>query len=372
MLPIKTILLLNDEFDIQDYIYKILQSVQEQDWQLFTYTDYDEALRELDTGRFDLCLVGYDLRDADNRTGIDFIEESVSKHPNLPYIVLTENEDQIEEIQGIRAGAVDYIDKQNLKPHIFKHSVRYALRRVETIKELRVLYQQALITNQLRSDMMHLASHDIKNPLTTIFISLDVLKKQLPLNENDLVLRHIKRLESAATVIKTITEDVLSLEQFNEAENFKETNITALIKSVIREILLQDALGNKELEYTPVPQLPKVMAIPSLIREVLYNLMFNAIKYTPNGGHIKVKTQHESEMVRVFVTDNGYGIPKDKQDKLFQPYSRVITDETRDIEGSGMGLYLVKQIIEQHNGTVYVDSKYGKGSTFGFALPYQA
>lgn len=372
MLPIKTILLLNDEIDLQDYIYTVLQSVQEQEWELVTYTDYDKALNDLDFDRFDLCLVGYDLGDAKNRTGISFIEESVSQHPYLPYIILIDDENQIDEIQKIRAGAVDYIEKRNLKPHVFRHSVHYALRRVETIKELTVLYQQSLFTNQLRGEMMQLASHDIKNPLTTIFMSLDILNRQADLKENEVFSKHITRLQSAASTIKTITEDVLSLELFTDDKNFRETNITALIKSVIREILIQDTLGNKQLEYTPVPQLPQVMAIPGLLREVLYNLMFNAIKYTPSGGRIKIKTQQDSDVVRVLVTDNGYGIPKHEQDKLFQPYSRVITHETREIEGSGMGLYLVKQIIEHHNGTVYVDSNYGKGSTFGFALPYRA
>jgi len=369
MLPIKTILLLNDDLKIQDYIYAVLQAVQEQNWELVTYTDYDEASQELASNRFDLCLVGYNLQDAQDRTGISFIQDHVSQHPFLPFIVLTDTDEQIDELQTIRAGAVDYIEKQNLKPHVFRHSVRYALRRVETIKELTVLYQQSLITNQLRIEMMQLASHDIKNPLTTMFISLDILKRQPEFKENEIASKHFTRLYSAASTIKVITEDILSLEQFNDTKNFKETNITALIKSVIREILIQDKLGSKQLEYTPAQQLPQVMAIPGLIREVLYNLMFNAIKYTPKDGHIKIKTHQESDMVRVTVTDNGFGIPKHEQDKLFQPYSRVVTDETRQIEGSGMGLYLVKQIIEHHNGTVYVDSKYGKGSTFSFALP---
>ena len=330
MLPIKTILLLNDTSDIENYIHAVLQAVQEQEWELVTYTDYDQALNDLDSDKFDLCLVGYDLDDSRNRTGLSFIEESVTHHPYLPYIVLTDNEQQVETLQKIRAGAVDYIDKKNIKPNRFKHSVRYALRRVETIKELSVLYQQALITNQLRTEMMQLASHDIKNPLSTIFVSLEILKQQAELNENEVFTRHIARLTHSATIIKTITEDILSLEQFTDSDNFKATNITILIKSVLRELTIQDTLNNKQIEFIP------------------------------------------THTVHVSVTDNGYGIPKQEQDKLFQPYSRVTTDETREIEGSGMGLFLVKQIIERHNGTVYVDSKYGEGSTFGFALPFMA
>lgn len=369
MLPIKTILLLNDNLDIENYIHAVLQAVQEQEWELVTYTDYDKALNDLDSNKFDLCLVGYDLDDSRNRTGLSFIEESVTQHPYLPYIVLTDNEQQVETLQKIRAGAVDYIDKKNIKPNRFKHSVRYALRRVETIKELSVLYQQALITNQLRAEMMQLASHDIKNPLSTIFVSLEILKQQPELNENEVFTKHIARLKHSATIIKTITEDILSSEQFTDSDNFRATNITTLIKSVLRELTIQDTLSNKQVEFIPTQTLPKVNAIPALIREVFYNILFNAIKYTPDGGRIKIKTELESAMVHVSVTDNGYGIPKQEQDKLFQPYSRVTTDETREIEGSGMGLYLVKQIIEHHNGRVFVDSQYGEGSTFGFALP---
>ncbi len=372
MLPIKTILLLNDELDIENYLYAVLQAVQEQDWELVTYTNYDEALRDLDSNKFDLCLVGYNLDDNHNRTGISFIQESVAQNPYLPYILLTDNEHQVESLQKIRAGAVDYIDKKTLKPHVFKHSVRYALRRVETIKELTVLYQQALITNQLRAEMMQLASHDIKNPLSTILMSLEILNRQNDLNQNEVFIRHMARIKQSTTTIKTITEEILSLDLFTDSANFKATNITIIIKSVLRELTIQDTLSKKEVEFIPTQPLPKVNAIPALIREVFYNILFNAIKYTPEGGQIRIKTQLESTMVHVLVTDNGYGIPKQEQTKLFQPYSRVLTDETRNIEGTGMGLYLVKQIIEHHKGRVFVDSKYGEGSTFGFTLPCMA
>ena len=104
--------------------------------------------------------------------------------------------------------------------------------------------------------------------------------------------------------------------------------------------------------------------------EAVTNLVNNAIKYTPEGGKIDIILRIENSHVEFVVKDTGYGIPDEKQKQLFRPFYRVKTEETLNIDGTGLGLHLVQNIIKRHNGEMIFNSIYGKGSTFGFTLPY--
>jgi two-component system, OmpR family, phosphate regulon sensor histidine kinase PhoR len=104
------------------------------------------------------------------------------------------------------------------------------------------------------------------------------------------------------------------------------------------------------------------------LHEAIVNLINNAIKYTPEGGKIQVKLQKQNNEALFEVVDNGYGIPVNMQEKLFQPFYRVISVETQHIEGTGLGLHLVKNIIERHGGEMHFQSDHGEGSTFGFVM----
>ena len=108
---------------------------------------------------------------------------------------------------------------------------------------------------------------------------------------------------------------------------------------------------------------------PMLLYEAISNIIGNAIKYTPKAGTVHVWLTVEGQSACVRVHDNGYGIPEEQQERLFSPFYRVQTEETQEIEGTGLGLHLVKNIIERHNGNMVFSSVYGEGSTFGFNLP---
>lgn len=105
------------------------------------------------------------------------------------------------------------------------------------------------------------------------------------------------------------------------------------------------------------------------LQQAIANLIGNSIKYTPVGGFIDISLQAQEAHARFQVTDSGYGIPIEQQRNLFQPFFRVQVDETQSIKGTGLGLYLVKKVIERNSGEVIFQSEYGKGSTFGFVLP---
>ena len=117
---------------------------------------------------------------------------------------------------------------------------------------------------------------------------------------------------------------------------------------------------------------PHIQADEERLRQVLSNLISNAIKYSPDGGQITVSGQYNRDQVYVAVSDQGIGIPVGEQDRIFDRFYRVESALSRRTQGAGLGLYLVKSVIEAHKGSIWVSSKPGRGSTFVFTLPRES
>ncbi|RSD34896.1 MAG: multi-sensor signal transduction histidine kinase, partial [Methanohalophilus sp.] len=107
------------------------------------------------------------------------------------------------------------------------------------------------------------------------------------------------------------------------------------------------------------------------IKQVLYNLFSNAIKFTPEKGKIAIDIDYGDEDITISVSDSGIGIPPEEQDKIFESFRQLDSNSNRQYQGTGLGLALVKKIIEMHGGQIWVESEVGKGSTFKFTLPRQ-
>jgi signal transduction histidine kinase len=117
------------------------------------------------------------------------------------------------------------------------------------------------------------------------------------------------------------------------------------------------------------PDLPQVQADRDRMTQVASNLLSNAVKYSPTGGRITMSTRLEGDVLRLDVRDEGLGIPEDALETIFERYSRVDSHATRDIQGTGLGLPIVRQIVQLHGGKVWAESVLGRGSVFHVVLP---
>ena len=283
----------------------------------------------------------------------------VSLETNLPDCFTTE---MFEVLKLVAARIAVAIDNAQL----------YESRQQQLI-ELQNLYEKIRGLEQLKTDMIRLAAHDLRSPLSSILVSTFLLRKASENGAPDKCKTLLDGIDGEVEQMQTMISNFLSVERIEEITQGtftgQETDLRDLVQSVIAGFQIQcDGKAQTcRLSITDAPVI--VRGVKAELQQVIVNLVGNAVKYTPNGGTIAVTLQSDYAVARFEVADTGFGIPADQQAELFQPFFRAQTAETKSIEGTGLGLYLVKRIIERNHGGVIFSSEYGKGSIFGFTLP---
>jgi len=222
---------------------------------------------------------------------------------------------------------------------------------------------------RIKNEFIATASHDLKNPIGAVLGFSDLMEKAGPLNEDQR--EFVVRIKSATNQMHDLVLNMLELIRIDlGAElNIEPFDLQKLLSSVGHDMEAQSHAKEQEFELTLPKGRLQVLGVDPRLRQVLTNLIGNAIKYTPHGGQITVETELEKTMVWIKVRDTGFGIPEEDLEHIFEKFYRVYTDKTRDIEGNGLGLAIVKAIVELHGGQVTVESTLGEGSCFSFSLP---
>ncbi len=222
--------------------------------------------------------------------------------------------------------------------------------------------------DRLKSDFIHTVSHDLRSPLTSILGYTELVERTGPLNSNQQEFLH--RLQGSIHHITTLINDLLDLGRLEAG--FDTRREVVQLEGVLQYSLdmFDGQLKKKNITLTTEvdPDLRALRANPIRIRQMLDNLVGNAIKYTPDGGRVAVSMSMQDNQVILKVVDTGVGIPPEEQNRIFEKFYRA-TNAVEDIEGSGLGLAIVKSIVDSHQGRVWVESIVGKGSTFIVLLP---
>jgi two-component system aerobic respiration control sensor histidine kinase ArcB len=214
-------------------------------------------------------------------------------------------------------------------------------------------------------------SHELKTPLTSIIAAAGLLEEELHGTKDESHLRLIQTIIRNSNSLESRLAELLDIVKTGSGKlqlQFEPVDVKSLILGTCMQI--SPLMHNKGQKLnTEMPDfVPIIQADGQRLEQVLLNLMNNATKFTPDGGIITVRVHKQDTGLVVEVADNGIGIAKDQQDRLFRPYSRVYADRQR-YPGLGLGLALSKQVIELHGGRIWVDSDSGKGSIFSFFLP---
>ena len=213
--------------------------------------------------------------------------------------------------------------------------------------------------------------HELKTPLTPVLSSSELLVSELHEEPWASIARNINR--GATNLSRRIDEllDLARVEIGTLQVNRTRVNTLKLLQTTADEMKTVISDNGQSLRLKLPKSLPAVWADEERLRQVVQNLLINASKFTPEGGKITLRAEEKDNSLVVTVDDTGQGIPEEDQQRLFQPYFRLISDREH-LSGLGLGLALCKNLVELHGGEIWVKSGPGKGSTFGFSIPLVA
>jgi PAS domain S-box-containing protein len=244
-------------------------------------------------------------------------------------------------------------------------------RRISLSLEHGRLYQDAQQGIYEREAFLSIASHELRNPLTTMLGRAQLLlrraAKDAMLSERDQ--RDIHVIVDQAMRVNSMLNDLLDVSRLGAGQfvmEFEPLDVAALLAHVVADLQLTLQQHTLDVNSDDSPLL--VNGDAGRLEQVFRNLLSNAVKYSPQGGSIRVAAQHAAQNVVVRISDSGIGIPAEALPHLFQRFYRV-PGSSRHASGSGIGLYVVKEIVQRHHGSISVTSEPGGGSTFTVELP---
>ncbi|MBI5666851.1 MAG: PAS domain-containing protein [Chloroflexi bacterium] len=266
--------------------------------------------------------------------------------------------------------------RQTLKIHSERLSRDYLLTLVGYIQGYVVLLRDltdAHDQEDFKHDMLRLATHDLRSPLALIISYCELMLLEIPEALPDLT-QYVSIIHEAADRMKLLLDAVLHVERFRTVplDLRRTVNPVDLIGAAVDNMRALAAQKNQQLLVALRPDLGLLTVDVLFIQEAMENLIGNAIKYTPEGGQITVRAYTGDERFQFVVEDTGIGIGAEHLPHVFEAFYRAKQPGTENIEGTGLGLSLVKAAVERHQGSVWVESSVGKGSRFGFWLPLQA
>jgi signal transduction histidine kinase len=228
------------------------------------------------------------------------------------------------------------------------------------------LYEEAKVLNDKKDEFIGLASHELKTPLTSISAYLQILHR-LETNENSK--RFVDKTMHQVKKLITLVNDLLDVSKIEAGKMqlaTEEFEIKTVVENAI-ELIQQSNINYQIILESKVHSL-KINGDPHRIEQVLINLLTNAIKYSPKANKMEVFLSNTKDQVTIGVKDYGLGIAADKLSQIFSRFFRIEGNDP-GISGLGIGLYLTSQIVDRHNGKIWVESELGKGSTFWVTLP---
>jgi signal transduction histidine kinase len=359
--PSDEILVVDDNDVMRDTLCKMLS---QSGYRVRDARSGEAALAEIDGEKPDLVLLDISMPYMDGFEVCEVVKANPETR-DIPVIFLSALDDIEDKIRAFRVGAVDYVTKP-----IHPEEV---VARVESHLSLARQRKQIEGLSALKDDLISIVSHDLKNPLQIILGYADLLSSVTDrdlLNPEEQVVAALQ-IKTHANYMLSIIHDLLDLKRIEdgvpldmEASSLNQLLVTEYeafeLLAEQKQIRLELALPEDDLN---------VDVDPTRFKQAIHNLLSNAIKYTPSGGNVLLSALVDGDRYLVQIADTGVGICEKDLPNIFKKFYRVKGAQHMDMKGTGLGLSVVQAIIEQHGGTIWVNSIEGRGSTFCISMP---
>jgi len=304
------------------------------------------------------------------------ISKSVKNFINVNeiYMIPLHIEDNIFGFVSLVAHKNNIVDNIDII-ELFINQASLAINRIDAEEKIKQQNIQLRRLNQIKTEFLNNTSHELRTPMTAMKGYLQMLLKKTlgDLNEQqkyaiDVILRNTKRLDN-------LVQDILDISQLESGHMkfiLKKADVKQLIDDSVDLIIPYADLKNIKINVDLKKSIPEVIFDYDRIKQVVDNLLNNAIKFSSEGSIINLRVKKHMENVLFEVEDQGIGISKDNLKKVFEPFYQVGSGVDRVFGGTGLGLSISRGIIQAHGGKIWVNSRLAKGSTFKFSLPLQS
>jgi len=233
-------------------------------------------------------------------------------------------------------------------------------------------FERLAEANRMKSEFVSIVSHQLRSPLSNLKWTLELLMSGKINSVSEKQLEYFKILKENSNRMMDLIKDLLIVSRIETAKlpiKKIEFSFEDLVKDLIKEFGPFAQSSNVKIKFETQPNLPKIFADPSQIQLVIENFLDNAIRYIKERGVVEIKIGKRNQNLYFKIKDNGVGIPKEDQKYIFQKFFRAENILKYQTQGSGLGLYIAKSIIERSGGKMGFKSQEGRGSTFWFTLP---
>ncbi len=356
------VLLVDDDED--DYVVTrdFLVEAEQFDFQLDWVDNFQLGLQEISKNQHDVYLLDYRLG---KENGLELLQEAIKIGCNKPIVLLTGLGDHEIDQQAMKSGASDYLEKGHmLSTILLERAILHAIDRKQFENRQLELMSELATANQELKDFAYIVSHDLKAPLRGIASIATWIEQDYGdrLDSEGQEMLHL--LGGRVRRMSDLIDGILQYSRVGRVQEEKSVvNLQDLLIEVIDLIALPVGI-----EIAIETELPMVFAGKTQMQQVFQNLLSNAVKYMGKPeGKIRLGHTERQGFWEFYVSDTGLGIEARHFDKIFQIFQTLTTRDSS--ESTGVGLAIVKKIIEIYGGKIWVASEYGKGSTFFFTIP---
>jgi two-component system phosphate regulon sensor histidine kinase PhoR len=262
---------------------------------------------------------------------------------------------------------------RSMLPMIIVSGVFVVIIMIAFFQTMRTIFRQKRI-NEIRNDLVNNLTHELKTPISTISLACEALvDPSIPKDEGQ-ARRYVNMIRDENKRLGSLVENVLQSAVMDSGRMVLkrvDLDLHGVIQDVVRTSSMQVGRRNGRIDLDLSAEIHHTTGDRIHLTNVLYNLVDNAVKYTDKEPRIFISTRSNNEGIRISVTDNGIGIPRTEQRKIFDKLYRVPTGDLHNAKGFGLGLSYARTVVERHGGNIQVESEPGRGSTFHIFIPFE-
>lgn len=358
------ILIVDDNKIDRDTLVQLVETIPDFEPDITQVATLSNAFKMVEAKRYDLIILDLFLPEC---KGMETLRRTLKKVPHLPVVALTRFEDKASGIEAVREGAQDYLVKGEIDEKLLHHAVRYAVERKKADLKIQEYARELELRNEEYKRFAYVVSHDLRAPLRAMQGFADALLEDYGDVLDETGLEYAERVVKASLRMDELIQDLLSYSRVTSTDIVLER---VSVQNCLNKVLesLEESVAESKAEIKVTSELPFVIGHGSTLVQILANLLTNSLKFVQKdiAPVIEIGCEPKNYTSKIWVQDNGIGIDRSLQEKIFEVFERLHGSE--EYHGTGIGLAIVKKGMERLNGNCGVESEPGKGSRFWIEL----